>query len=186
LYNNAYDDTYFVNRFVDGLKEEICATISLHRPQDVDTTSALALLQEEELARGKNKFGGYAKNYVKQNVDKKKLSEVDKGKGEGQAKEAEDKWAALREMRKKNGLCFKYGGKWVSNHKCPAHVPLHVLEEILDALEPEDDSDDDLSPDPEDEVIATVTQSSDLEGAKRRTMKLCGLIGKFTVLILVD
>lgn len=57
MYNDAYDDTYFVTRFVDGLKEEIRSVIALHRPPDVDTASALALLQEEELGRGRSKFG---------------------------------------------------------------------------------------------------------------------------------
>lgn len=32
LYNNGYDDTYFVTRFVAGLKEEIHSVITLHRP----------------------------------------------------------------------------------------------------------------------------------------------------------
>lgn len=49
LYNPAYDDTYFVTRFLARLREEIRAPIALHRPRDVDTASALALLQEEEL-----------------------------------------------------------------------------------------------------------------------------------------
>ena len=47
LYNHAYDDTYFVNRFVTGLKDEIRSVIALHRPKDVDTASALVLIQEE-------------------------------------------------------------------------------------------------------------------------------------------
>jgi hypothetical protein len=45
LYNDAYDDTYFMTCFVDGL-EEISSVIALHRPPDVDTANALALLQE--------------------------------------------------------------------------------------------------------------------------------------------
>lgn len=49
LYNNNYDDTYFVTQFVARLKDEIRWVIALHRPNDVDTASALALLQEEEL-----------------------------------------------------------------------------------------------------------------------------------------
>jgi hypothetical protein len=32
-------------------------------------------------------------------------------------------------------LCFKCGGKWDKNHKCLAQIPIHVLEELLDALE---------------------------------------------------
>ena len=56
LYNPAFDDTYLVTRFLGGLKEEIRATIALHRHKDVDTASALALLQEEELENSKNKI----------------------------------------------------------------------------------------------------------------------------------
>lgn len=44
LYNNSY--------------EEIRSVISLHRPRDVDTASALALLQEEVLARSRLKIVG--------------------------------------------------------------------------------------------------------------------------------
>ena len=36
-------------RFLHGLNDEIRAPIALHRPSTVDTASALALLQEEEL-----------------------------------------------------------------------------------------------------------------------------------------
>jgi hypothetical protein len=35
LYNPAYDDTFFVTRFLGGLKEEIRSAIALHRPKTV-------------------------------------------------------------------------------------------------------------------------------------------------------
>ena len=50
LYNSNYDDTYFVTRFITGLKEDIRSVIALHQPKDVDTASALALLQLAELS----------------------------------------------------------------------------------------------------------------------------------------
>jgi hypothetical protein len=56
LYNPAFDDTYLVTYFLEGLKEEIRAAITLHRPKDVDIASALALLQEEELENSRKKF----------------------------------------------------------------------------------------------------------------------------------
>jgi hypothetical protein len=62
---------------------------------------------------------------------------------------------------------------------------LHVLEEILDALEPIDDPEEDVSVEVEDEVIATISQATSQDNI-RRTMRLCGSIGKLTVLILVD
>jgi len=53
LYNSSYDDTYFVTRFLGGLRDDIRSIIALHRPSSVDTASALAILQEEELAKSK-------------------------------------------------------------------------------------------------------------------------------------
>lgn len=46
LYNPAFDDTYLVTRFLGGLKHEIRSAISLHRPSNVDTVSALALFRK--------------------------------------------------------------------------------------------------------------------------------------------
>ena len=46
--------------------------------------------------------------------------------------------AALRTHRRKLGFCFKCGEQWSHGHRCPQHIPLHVLEEVLDALEPTD------------------------------------------------
>ena len=51
LYNNSYDDVFFVTHFLNGLKDEIRSAFTLHRPQTVDTASSLALLQEHELSR---------------------------------------------------------------------------------------------------------------------------------------
>lgn len=58
IYNPNYDETYFVTRFLAGLKEDIRSAIVLHRPPDVDTASALALLREAELGKlkGKSQF----------------------------------------------------------------------------------------------------------------------------------
>ena len=37
LYNPAYDEVYFVTRFLVDLKDEIRTTITLHRPCDIAT-----------------------------------------------------------------------------------------------------------------------------------------------------
>jgi hypothetical protein len=41
--------TTITNRFIDGLKKEIKSVVMMHRPQDLDSMSSLALLQEEAL-----------------------------------------------------------------------------------------------------------------------------------------
>ncbi|CAD6253095.1 unnamed protein product [Miscanthus lutarioriparius] len=74
--------------------------------------------------------------------DKLKFEEPVKGVQQLQKHETKDKLLALKEFRKKNVLCFKCGNKWAPGHKCPQQVPLHVIEEILDALEVTEDSEE--------------------------------------------
>lgn len=59
LYNPAYDDVYFITRFLASLKDEIRTAITLHRPHDIAVAGALALLQEEELQAVKPKSFGW-------------------------------------------------------------------------------------------------------------------------------
>lgn len=142
LYNDGYDDTYFMNRLVARLKEKIHFVIALHRAKDVDTASALALIQEEELAQSRTHYGPkeFARGAWRVGADKPRGGEMDKGKQDVQKLESKDKLSALKEFRRKNGLCFKCGNKWALGQKCPQQVPLHVIEEIFDALEVMDDS----------------------------------------------
>lgn len=109
-----------MTRFIGGLKEEIRAPISLHRPTDVDAASALALLQEQELENAKKK------NLAKGDVQYKPWKpggEVRNNprKQEGNAKfiQGDDKLETLKSFRKANGLCYRCGEKWGHNHKCP-------------------------------------------------------------------
>ncbi|XP_039794631.1 uncharacterized protein LOC120660271 isoform X2 [Panicum virgatum] len=86
--------------------------------------------------------------------------------------------------RKQKGLCFKCGEPWNKQHKCPAQVPLHIIEELLEVL---DYSDSDISDDtelgsPAEDSLMAVTATPQ----KRRTMQFKGLVGKQEILILVD
>lgn len=94
--------------------------------------------------------------------------------------------AALRNFRGKNGLCFKCGNKWTKEHKCPPQVAIHVIKELLDALE--DAGIEDVEPDYEalEEIAMAVGHTSFSDQSTRRSMKLCGFISKNEVLILVD
>jgi hypothetical protein len=40
------------------------------------------------------------------------------------------KLQALMQYMKARGLCFKCGGKWGPQHKCPPNVPLTMIEEV--------------------------------------------------------
>lgn len=86
---------------------------------------------------------------------------------------------------KRNGLCFRCGEKWGHNHKCPTQVSLHFIEELLDALQ-DTESETDCEDIVEEETVLAVGHSTHSKGLRRRTMRLCAMIGKLQVLILVD
>lgn len=46
-------EVLFVERYLASLHAEICSVVILHQPEDVDTASSLALLQEVELENEK-------------------------------------------------------------------------------------------------------------------------------------
>lgn len=185
LYNGTYDDTYFVTRFLGGLKEELRAAIALHRPKDVSSVATLAFIQEEELAI----CGGRAISPDMFKASFRQAPRSDKGNMDisdnlGAVKlkkdkgDSDDKVKALMTFRKKNGLCYKCGKKWGQHHKCPPQVPLHVIEELLDALEPPDGCDscasyDEHHPD----VVMALGDVSPTPMVKRKTMRLQGFIG---------
>jgi uncharacterized protein (DUF2235 family) len=108
LYNSGFDDTFFITKFLGGLKEEIRSVILLHRPKYVDTASALALIQEEELDSCRHKLSvksTSAPNFrAHQVVEKQKGIETDKLKAKVVKGDIEDKLATLKLYRRKNGL----------------------------------------------------------------------------------
>lgn len=126
-------------------------------------------------------------------TEKAGLGGGDKQANKGQRTEAEDKLTALKQYRLKNGLCFKCGGKWSTTHSYPEHMPLHVLEELCDALELATTDDtveiqsDTLSAEDSVCVCVCVLQSPvSNQGRHKNMLKLLARIGKHQVLVLVD
>jgi hypothetical protein len=199
LYNPNYDDTFFVVRFLGGLKDEIRALIALHRRKDVDTANALALMQEEEIESerrstypradhkesGKPSSKGFSAGDKFKNVYKKD----DTRKPDKQL--VDDKLAALFAFRKANGLCFTCE-KWTGRtHKCPDQVPLHVLQEVLEVFQIDADSetgDSDTKPESVEECIMSMQPQhvSSSQSVKRKTIRFKGMVGKRELLILLD
>lgn len=148
----------------------------------------MALLQEEELNAAKSKsFGrGFNKGADRGGPNKNETVGL---QTKVQKPEGDDKLASLKQYCRKNGLCFKCGGKWSTTHSCPEQIPLHVLEELWDALEllAVDDSvevqSDSLTA--EDSVCALQLPENPRSN-RQQTLKLLTRIGKHQVLILVD
>lgn len=103
-----------------------------------------------------------------------------------QQSKPEDKLVALKIYRHKNNLCFKCGNKWGLNHKCPPQVSLHVIEELLGALEAFESNNDSEEFDIVEETAMAVGSSVPSDPIRSKTMWFCGRISKKDVLILVD
>lgn len=149
LHDPHTSEVFFVERFIAGLKQEIRVAVVLHRPEDVDTASFLAQLQETEMENDKNlmtqRTSHKSTSKVYSTPDKLKSQARSDDSKKGDTPRWDDKLEALRTYRKSKGLCFTCGDKWSRQHKCPAQVPLHVMEELLEVLQDDDASQDDGS-----------------------------------------
>jgi len=100
----------------------------------------------------------------------------------------DDKLTALRSQRRAQGLCMKCGGKWGRGRKCPDQIPLHIMEEVLDAMSIEDTSTDEQEhlDSSSDEEVLSLSWSAHEGIQGRKTIRLQGLINNQEILLLVD
>lgn len=134
-------------KFLDGLKEEIKSVVTIQRPQDIDSASSLALLQEDVLINQPRKEwrkpdanSSYSMKLPHKHTTAAlplppppKIGEFtndDKRNSSFRNKRSEDRLASLKSYRRAKGLCFTCGEKWSHTHKCATSIPLHVVEEI--------------------------------------------------------
>ena len=119
----------------------------MHLPQDLDTTSSLALLQEEatqDLLPKRFESSNSSKNTTNDAVKpvqasgwahSKQVPEDKKPIRPAKSKSSiDERFQALKNYRRSKGLCFKCGEKWGPNHKCPPTVSLHAMEEFWSCL----------------------------------------------------
>jgi hypothetical protein len=200
LHHQGHDQVLFVQKFIDGLKSEISNAIMLHKPRIVDAAMSLAILQEEVLEASYKRYHSrpvrdYSKFQasVPQATDKGILGTTPVGEAKVLAKQdqmhkGKDRLSNLKALRRARGECFKCGDKWGPNHKCPTHVPIHVIEEMLEMLNmPEDTksaSDNDNSD--SDSELSSLSFCAAAGTAGKKTMRLHGLYGKQEILILID
>lgn len=99
----------------------------------------------------------------------------------------DDKWAALRAARRAKGLCMKCGEPYSPQHRCPRHVPLHIMEEVLEIFQAEESttaaSDVDSHSSDEEILMLSACAAQGIQGKK--TIRLQGLLQNHEVLILV-
>jgi hypothetical protein len=136
-YGRHTDPMYFIQRFVDGLREDIRVVVIVQRPTSSDTACVLALLQEEVAVPVKRwdarrlesswPVKGPAKGPfplpLPPRGEKQSIPEGDGRKAEQFCPRVmEDKLAALRAYRRARGLCYRCAEKWSKDHQCSATV----------------------------------------------------------------
>lgn len=186
LYNPTYDDTFLVVHFLSGHKDEIRAPIALHRSKDVDTASALALLQEEEIESQRRSSCSTADSKESGKPSSKVFIAGDKNKTSYKKNDkapTNEKWLALKEFRRENNMCFTCGEKWGKGHQCPTQVFINVIQEMMENLDVQSDSDDDDSGEDQICAVTPIPSQTDLQSPKRRrkTMRFQGFIGASSV-----
>lgn len=101
----------------------------------------------------------------------------------------DDKVESLKSFRRAKGLCFTCGDKWSKKHKCPDHVPLHVIEELIEVLQAEDPptEEGEMGASSDDsEIMMLRSPEAVSKSSTKCTLRLHGFIGKRHILILVD
>jgi hypothetical protein len=199
LHHQGHDQVLFVQKFIDGLKSDISHAIMLHKPRTIDVAMSLAILQEEVLEASNKRY------HPRHHKEFSRFSASPVSSGEkgilstspvsapkvttrvDTSEKVKEGLSNLKALRRARGGCFKCGAKWGRNHKCSQHVPLHVMEELLEVLQMEagqSTTDGDAS-DSDTELLAL--SFSGVAGTTiNKTMRLQGLCGKQELLILID
>lgn len=98
----------------------------------------------------------------------------------------DDRLSSLKAYRKSKGLCFTCGERWGRDHKCASTVQLHVMEELLEALQEDDDPvGDDIVAEAEGTLMAVSSQAiAGVESSK--SIRVRGWVQGLELLMLVD
>ncbi|XP_073354821.1 uncharacterized protein [Aegilops tauschii subsp. strangulata] len=204
-HNPAFDPLFFTTQFLDGLKTDIKVGVALHRPQDLDSTFSLSLLQEELMGLMPRKDPGQARHPARPlpaagglhprpvppappaaAEDRRALDAAWAADRRAKPARGEDRVAALRNYRRARGLYFKCGERWGQGHQCAATVQLHVVEELLEMLQAEAQDRQGTELDSDEEQLMSISKVATTGATTPRTVRLLGLINGHEVLILVD
>lgn len=105
-------------------------------------------------------------------------------------KPKEDRVASLKAYRRSKGLCFVCGERWGRDHKCATTVHLHVVHELLEALQSESYSENNTSPEgtkEQDEgTLMAISQQALWGTESSKSIRLRGWIQGTEILMLVD
>nr|CAE03017.3 OSJNBa0091D06.2 [Oryza sativa Japonica Group] len=198
-YDNSLLPVYFVTKFVEGLRSDIRVVVLVQRPQDLDSTCAITLLQEEALegikfnqyrkpdssipVRSFQKTPALAHTATPQKQFTPQHTEDKRGTESARARE--EKLAALKSYRRSKGLCFTCGERWSRDHKCGSAVQLHVVQELLDALQDETPDGDPETPSDSNSDLMAISQQALWGTESSKSIRLRGLVQGSELLMLL-
>ncbi|CAN6297623.1 unnamed protein product [Urochloa humidicola] len=193
VHNKNLDEVFLVQKFLGGLKFSISNAIVLHKPRTIDAALSLALMQEDVLesirkfnSRGTKDFSKFTSKPTPPTPQLGSTAPLEFKPAAEIRPKWDNKLSALQAQRRAQGLCMKCGEKWNKQHRCPKQIPLHVLEEFLDAISIEEDNVDGELTDCSDEELLSLSLAA-TEGIQgRKSMRLQGLLQHQEILILVD
>lgn len=192
------DPVYYIQRFIDGLRDDIKAVVLIQRPSSLDIACVLAQLQEEVSTPRKSFRRLDAPPQFKASTVGAHLLPLPPVKSAVAAETrppdplkpttAEDKYQALWEHRRAQGLCIRCGAKWFRGHKCAPLVQLHVVQELYDLFQSNDEQEDAKSVQsaPTHQIMLHLSVAAVTGTSGPRTMCLMGSLQDQPINILVD
>lgn len=204
MHNLLAHPVFFVTQFVDDLHSDVRYAVVLHRPQDLDTTVALACLQEEVLESTRRDphhidIPSRARSMLRTvlplppppgKTTPMGGTRADNRKGTkgARATSFDDKLVALCAYRCAKGLRHTCGKRWSREHKCVPTVQLNVVEELLEMLRNSNtESQCAYEDDSQIEADLLAISQEALTGSKTaRTMRLQGVVQGHEVIMLLD
>lgn len=201
-YDQSLTPVYFVTKFIEGLRDDIRGVVMIQRPQDLDSACSIALLQEEILESIKptgikkvETTPGYRqviRTFTPSNTTQARNSPVhvpDDKRASESAKLRDDRLASLKSYRRSKGLCFVCGERCSKEHKCATSIQLHIVQELLEALQADTVTDPAQNSEPEEEqseIFMAISHQA-LWGTESATsFRLRGWVQGTELLLLVD
>lgn len=207
-YTTNPDYLFYTTRFVDGLRDDIRSIVLIQRPQTLDASCTLALLQEEAAEPGGRKEAkkpetySYFKSTTTKGAPTLTLPPPRQAAMPGAAdrKPVEDKRPAakppmdeqlqsLRSYRRARGLCVRCAEKWQPGHCCAPVLQLHALQEVWNLCQDEFDyAADDETPvnDAPAQLFLMLSAAASTAHSSARSLQLRGTIGDQQIVIMVD
>jgi hypothetical protein len=104
----------------------------------------------------------------------------------------DDRWSSLKAYRRSKGLCFICGERWARDHQCKTAVQLHIVQEMLECLQQDEQGAEDdcdvqhVEPPQMQQLLSLSSAALNTDVSAPRTLQLLVHIQGHKFLFLVD